>query len=313
MFDFRRYTRFLPRLILSLQDLWQNQSPETVLVCIVVLCFPHSNIVCGHSCDEWKRSNEPSVCHKFLPIWWQLVQVCLRTTDCQVHQFWPNTSIAKRFESKLWTIFRPFPVLPSWTDGRQGTEERHQKGSWIDEFANSHNRSAHFFAWPSMSQDQTTVSACDFSRPDNVSVAPAEIRGSNLFLASSTLLSIDLHSRWVHPKCTWSRNDVGFPRQTSFIHFFHMGTTFCFLPAMFCRPRLSTRMDLIFDERTCIPNSVLFPIQVPTELLQMVLPTTIRQVCDQTDFVQEEPHRFGPLVSWKTYSNIWAFWLGNFE
>ena len=31
-------------LFLSLLDLQQNQSPETILICIVVLYFPHDNI-----------------------------------------------------------------------------------------------------------------------------------------------------------------------------------------------------------------------------------------------------------------------------
>ena len=53
-------------LILSLGDLQQKQSPETILICIVVLCFPQNNIADIHLCDECKRSNAPSVCHKIL-------------------------------------------------------------------------------------------------------------------------------------------------------------------------------------------------------------------------------------------------------
>ena len=37
--DFRKYTEFLLMLILS-QGLLQNQSLETIQVCIAVLCFP---------------------------------------------------------------------------------------------------------------------------------------------------------------------------------------------------------------------------------------------------------------------------------
>ena len=43
-------------LILSLQDLRQNQNPETILICIVVLYFPHDNIGWFHMCDESMRS-----------------------------------------------------------------------------------------------------------------------------------------------------------------------------------------------------------------------------------------------------------------
>ena len=62
--DFRKYTRPLQMLILSLQSLLQNQSLETIQVCIVVLCFPHHNIAGIHLYDECTKSNASSVCHK---------------------------------------------------------------------------------------------------------------------------------------------------------------------------------------------------------------------------------------------------------
>ena len=46
-------------------------------------------------------------------------------------------------------------------------------------------------------------------------------------------------------------------------------------------------MDLVFDGRIGIPNSVLTLLSVPMELFQIFFPT-IGQVGDQTDFVQEE-------------------------
>ena len=50
----------------NLQGLLQNQSLETILICNVVLCFPHNNIACIHICDGCKRSNVPNVCHMLL-------------------------------------------------------------------------------------------------------------------------------------------------------------------------------------------------------------------------------------------------------
>ena len=41
-----------------------------------------------------------------------------------------------------------------------------------------------------------------------------------------------VRSLWVHPKYTWSRNDVGPPRSTSFINFFHMGLKFWLFPSI---------------------------------------------------------------------------------
>ena len=47
---------FLQKWILNLQDLPQSQSPETVPICIAEQYFPHDNIVCIHSCDEYMKS-----------------------------------------------------------------------------------------------------------------------------------------------------------------------------------------------------------------------------------------------------------------
>ena len=48
--------------------------------------------------------------------------------------------------------------------------------------------------------------------PKIFSVTPAEIRDSNIFVCRSIIASLRLHSRWAHPKYTWSRNDVGSSR-----------------------------------------------------------------------------------------------------
>ena len=72
-----------------------------------------------------------------------------------------------------------------------------------------------------------------FSHPGNFSVAPREIRDSNIFPNSPIVISFGLHSRRVHPKYTWLRNEVGSSTSALFINFFHMGTTFCFFPIFF--------------------------------------------------------------------------------
>ena len=43
---------FLQKWILNLQDLRQNQSLETVPVCIVWQYYPHDNTVCIHMYDQ---------------------------------------------------------------------------------------------------------------------------------------------------------------------------------------------------------------------------------------------------------------------
>ena len=65
MFGFRKCTEFHLKSTLSLLDLRQNQSPETVPACIVWQCFPQNKTASIHMCDECKKSNDPSVCHRF--------------------------------------------------------------------------------------------------------------------------------------------------------------------------------------------------------------------------------------------------------
>ena len=80
IFDFRKCTEFLLMLILNPQDFLQNRSLETILICIVVVCFPHNNIASIHLCDECTRSNAPNVCHRlrssgFSPAHWHVYEM----------------------------------------------------------------------------------------------------------------------------------------------------------------------------------------------------------------------------------------------
>ena len=52
-----------PEVDFESSDLPQNQNPETVPICIAWQYFPHDNIVCIHSCDEYMKSIDSDVCH----------------------------------------------------------------------------------------------------------------------------------------------------------------------------------------------------------------------------------------------------------
>ena len=72
----------------------------------------------GHLCDECMKLIWPNFCHKLESIFWLLVQVCRLTTECQVYQFVPSTSISEQFVCILWTILQLIQVPPidsSWT------------------------------------------------------------------------------------------------------------------------------------------------------------------------------------------------------
>ena len=58
MFEFRMYTRLLPKLIWSLQGPQQSLSLGINPIDNAEPCFPRDNIVGDHSCDECKLSNQ---------------------------------------------------------------------------------------------------------------------------------------------------------------------------------------------------------------------------------------------------------------
>ena len=122
MFDFQRYIRFLLRLILSLQDLLQKLSLEMDPFDNLELSYPRNNIVGSHLCDDWKKSNELSVCYRLQSMLWQLQQVCPLTRECQVHLFVPSTSTSRQFVSIV--LDSSLTVSPSWSDDRPSKELR---------------------------------------------------------------------------------------------------------------------------------------------------------------------------------------------
>ena len=76
-------------------------------------------------------------------------------------------------------------------------------------------------------------------------------------------------------------------------HFSIISSTWELYSAVFqtfsCHPRVLTRTILVFGEQKDMPSPVLFPIQVPIELPQIVFPTRGQQLDVRTSFVREEP------------------------
>ena len=120
MFGFRKCTRVHLMSILSLQGVLQNQNLETILICIVVLCFPHNNIAWIHMCHECTRSNAPNVCHKLESILWSHERVRSLTIKYQDYQYEPTTDISEQFVSKLLRILQAILFL-LLIGGPQGT------------------------------------------------------------------------------------------------------------------------------------------------------------------------------------------------
>ena len=64
LFDFRKYIRFHLKKILNLQGFQQNLRLEAIPIDNAASYYQQGNIVCRHSCVEFKRSNERNVGHK---------------------------------------------------------------------------------------------------------------------------------------------------------------------------------------------------------------------------------------------------------
>ena len=93
----------------------------------------------------------------------------------------------------------------------------------------------------------------------------------------------------MQPKYTWSRNDVGSHKPTSFIRTFQVGSMFCFLPASLISSTYTDKNSPFsrLDELN-IPNLELFPNRVSIELSQIAFTTIVLPKDDRTDFAQEE-------------------------
>ena len=245
-----------------------NLSLGTIPVDSAVLYYPCDKIVCNHSCCDFERSYRPKVCRKFSSILWQLVQVCLRTKECEVHPFAPNIDMPQ-FESIFFDSSpTAFPILPFSSVGRprHGVETLN---NW-------------FFACPSISEDQAAVCPCEFSQLYSCSGRDSWFEHLLVFLNNVlvrfafTLSTSQIHV--VKKRCRLS--------EINQLHQLLPHGTQILLSSshLLWHPRIPIRIDLPFDARTSISNSVLLHIQVPTEFFTLSLPQG-----DKTDFVQEEP------------------------
>ena len=144
-----KYTRHLLRLISNLQDPLQNQSLETILVCIVVPCFPHNNIVWITCVMNVRDQARQAFVAKICPF-------CDRT-----RMFYRPEDIGS---PKIRAKYRHFRTICEQTVDNSPTDSCSSslnwssmhvvatlKNCWVVLFAGSQYLSTHFFAWPSMS------------------------------------------------------------------------------------------------------------------------------------------------------------------
>ena len=81
-------------------------------------------IVGIHSCDECRKSALLIVCHMPESILCQISRPCRPTTECQIVQSVPNTTISRQFVSKLLANLQLFLVLPFRIDDRPNKDAK---------------------------------------------------------------------------------------------------------------------------------------------------------------------------------------------
>ena len=241
----------------------------------------------------------------------KLLSILWLTMECWAYQFAPKTSIWSQFAS-IHRIILPLSQAPlSWSYDHPCWDLKPCTTA-VFLFSSSQYLFTHFWAWPSMSQDNTTVFAWSFSHPDIFSVAPAEILDSNIFLNLSIIISLILHSRWVHPKFTWSRNEVGPSKSTFFIHFFHVETIFCFFP---CHRRTPLKRSWFSMNKKTFPIRDFFTSRLQKNFFELCFPheacewVTAQISSNRYHWMFNVSPWFWPFESWKTNPHIGTFWL----
>ena len=243
-YDFPKCTMFLQEWILNPQDLLQSRSLETVPICTVCQCFPHDNIVCLHLCDEYLKSIDSGVCHRLWSILWWILQVCSLTIEYRVVHYVPSTSISEQFESILLTTIPRILILLLWNDGRQCKELILCRV--VESFClPTHNIVPHI-SWHDLPCFKTTKRYSDFPSMVMFRLLLRKFWIQTWFCNCLQYLCIISHCLWVHPRCTWSRNDVGSHKSTSLLSTFHIGLIFCFFPAKLMSSTYSDKNNPFF-------------------------------------------------------------------
>ena len=176
------------------------------------------------------KTTELNVGHKLLSTLWLILQACWPTIECHVYQFVPGTSISTQFVSILVIILPLIQVLHSLNGDHPSKDLR----NWfiaLSFCSPIRNTSQRMFEHVLPCRRATQSSLREVCPTLVILQLLHQKFVIRIFWYSSKLISFGLHSRWVHPKYAWSRNDVSSSRSTFFINFFHMGAICFFCPA----------------------------------------------------------------------------------
>ena len=151
-YDFRICTRVLLMLILSLLNLWQHQSPETVPICNVVLCVSHMTILFEFTnvMNVWdQRSQALVACSS--PLGDCTCKFVHGPLKYQAHQCAPNIGIKKKhIVSKPLTILQQSQFLCGRLVLGVTLKMSSFKTYWILAFFGPHSKRCPCFTPPEM-------------------------------------------------------------------------------------------------------------------------------------------------------------------
>ena len=307
MFDFRKYTAFPWFLLRVCKGLLQS-----LLICIVVLCFPHINIACIHMRDESKRSNAPNVCHRLSSISWMHGQVCSQTIEYRVYQYEPNFDIIEQFVSKLLTILQQISFLLPWIGSHPCMASRLWVivGLFCSPIRNIFPRiSWHDFHGIGPWGNVRVKFPCT-RRYSGFEHAPAIVH--NIFACLTFSLSAT--------QMNVVKRMMSVPQINVFHEYFPHWVNMLFLTSHFCIVHIHRQEESIFSDSG---KAFLIGNFVPTVFqwnflglpfpLQSCQRMTVQIPLKRNDWVSYTGTWFWAFVSRWTYSHIWTFRFGNFQ
>ena len=319
MFCFQICTRHHLRLILSPQRRRQSLSLGITQVCSAVPRFLLDNIDDSHSCDQYMKF---SLANRLSQAWVHFVtDLANLLTDHKMSSH-PILAKYKHFKTICERTSDNSPTDSSssclnWWSSKQGCDTFWSCTLFL--FAN-HSIPQHiFWACPSMSQDHASVCAWGFSHTSNFCCSRRNTWLEHLCVLFNDCF-IRFLFRWVHPKYSWSRNDVDSSISSFRINFFTIRDKFCFLPTILMSSTCTDRNNPCLRWRTWHPKTGTFSHQRSIELRRTASLTTGQLMGDHRDFPSRSTtgssifsHVSGPFVPWKTYPYARTFRFGIFE
>ena len=185
MFDFQRYTRFLPKLIFessrSPSKVWVLAQSQSTMLGRITHMTMLSVVICVMS--VWNQTSQAFVTCSCPKSDW-----LSKFVDRPQNVWSSNLCHVQACQDNLWANLWQFSTdsssscLNAWIDDRPNKDAKLCIVAPFFLFANSQYRSTYFRTCHSMSWDHDEVFAQGLSHPGNFSVAPAEIPDSNIFV-----------------------------------------------------------------------------------------------------------------------------------